>query len=94
MDRLLQFLLKTFIRRGAFRVTTSRGTVFTFGDGTGQPVSARFISRRAEWGILLDPELKFGESYMPMTRDYILREEQRLFAAEGKRRAPLRLAGE
>jgi len=64
MDRLLEFLLKTFIRRGAFRVTTSRGTVFTFGDGTGQPVSARFISRRAEWGILLDPELKFGESYM------------------------------
>ena len=29
MDRLLHFLLKTFIRRGTFRVTTSRGTVFT-----------------------------------------------------------------
>lgn len=64
MDRLLQFLLKTFIRRGTFRVTTSRGTVCTFGDGTGQPVSVRFASRQAEWGILLDPELKFGESYM------------------------------
>ena len=64
MDRLLQFLLKTFIRRGAFRVTTSRGTVFTFGDGTGRPVSVRFATRSAEWGILLDPELKFGESYM------------------------------
>jgi cyclopropane-fatty-acyl-phospholipid synthase len=64
MDRLLQFLLKTFIRRGTFRVATSRGTVLTFGDGTGQPVSVRFASRRAEWGILLDPELKFGESYM------------------------------
>jgi cyclopropane-fatty-acyl-phospholipid synthase len=64
MDRLLQFLLKTFIRRGTFRVTTSRGTTFTFGDGTGQPVSVRFASRAAEWGILLDPELKFGESYM------------------------------
>ena len=64
MDRLLQFLLKTFIRRGTFRVTTSRGTVFTFGDGTGQPVSVRFTTRAAEWGILLDPELKFGESYM------------------------------
>ena len=38
MDRLLQFLLKTFVRRGTFRVTTSRGTIFTFGDGTGQPV--------------------------------------------------------
>src|SRR6202142_3823550 len=64
MDRLLQFLLKTFIRRGTFRVTTSRGTVFNFGDGTGQPVSVRFTTRAAEWGILLDPELKFGESYM------------------------------
>ena len=64
MDRLLQFLLKTFIRRGTFRVTTSRGTVLTFGDGTGQPVSVRFASRAAEWAILLDPELKFGKSYM------------------------------
>src|SRR5476649_1353632 len=64
MDRLLQFLLKTFVQRGTFRVTTSRGTVFTFGDGTGQPVSVRFATRATEWGILLDPELKFGESYM------------------------------
>ena len=64
MDRLLQFLLKTFIRRGTFRVTTSRGKVLTFGDGTGQPVSVRFASRGAEWGILLDPELKLGEAYM------------------------------
>jgi cyclopropane-fatty-acyl-phospholipid synthase len=64
MERLLQFLLKTFIRKGTFRVTTSRGTVFTFGDGTGQPVSVRFTSRAAEWAILLDPELKFGETYM------------------------------
>ncbi len=64
MDRLLRFLLKTFIRRGTFRVTTSRGTVLTFGDGTGDPVSVRFTSRAAEWGILLDPELKFGEEYM------------------------------
>ena len=67
MDRLLRFLLKTFIRRGAFRVTTSRGTVLTFGDGTGRPVSVRFTSRAAEWAILLDPELKFGEAYMDGT---------------------------
>jgi cyclopropane-fatty-acyl-phospholipid synthase len=64
MDRLLQFLLKTFIRQGTFRVTTSRGKVLSFGDGTGQPVSVRFTSRAAEWAILLDPELKFGEAYM------------------------------
>ena len=67
MDRLLQFLLKTFIRRGTFRVVTSRGTVFTCGDGTGRPVSVRFASRAAEWGIVLNPELKFGESYMDGT---------------------------
>src|ERR1017187_2796189 len=64
MDRLLEFLLKTFIRRGIFRVTTSRGKVFTCGDGTGRPVSVRFASRAAEWGIILNPELKFGQSYM------------------------------
>jgi cyclopropane-fatty-acyl-phospholipid synthase len=64
MDRLLAFLLKTFIRRGTFQVTTSRGTVLTFGDGTGKKVSVRFATRAAEWGILLDPELKFGEAYM------------------------------
>ena len=64
MDRLLQFLLRTFLRRGTFRLTTSRGTTFTFGDGTGKPVSVRFTTRAAEWGILLDPELKLGEAYM------------------------------
>jgi cyclopropane-fatty-acyl-phospholipid synthase len=64
MDRLLRFLLKTFVRRGTFRVTTSRGTVLNFGDGSGRPVWVRFTSRAAEWGILLDPELKFGEAYM------------------------------
>jgi len=67
MDRLLRFLLKTFVRRGTFRVTTSRGTSFTFGDGTGKPVAVRFATRGAEWGILLDPELKFGEAYMDGT---------------------------
>ena len=64
MDRFLQFLLSTFIRRGTFKVATSRGTVLAFGDGTGRPLSVRFTARSAEWGILLDPELKLGESYM------------------------------
>src|ERR1700693_3752634 len=67
MDRVLRFLVQTFLWRGTFRVTTSRGTVLTFGDGTGRPVSVRFASRAAEWGILLDPELKFGEAYMDGT---------------------------
>src|SRR6478735_1917709 len=63
MDRLLQFLLRRFIQRGTFKVTTSRGRTFTCGDNTGTPVAIRFTTRAAELGILLDPELKFGEAY-------------------------------
>jgi cyclopropane-fatty-acyl-phospholipid synthase len=67
MDRLLQILLSAFIRRGTFRLTTSRGKTFTFGDGTGAPVSVRLTTRAAQLGILSDPELKFGEAYMDGT---------------------------
>jgi cyclopropane-fatty-acyl-phospholipid synthase len=67
MDRLLQILLGTFIRRGTFKLTTSRGRAFTFGDGTGAPVAVRFTTRAAELGILFDPELRFGEAYMDGT---------------------------
>jgi cyclopropane-fatty-acyl-phospholipid synthase len=67
MDRLLQLLLKVFLRKGTFKLTTSSGKTFTFGDGTGTPVAVRFTSRAAEWGILLDPELKLGEAYMDGT---------------------------
>ncbi len=67
MGRLLQFLLKSYIRRGTFKLTTSRGKVFTFGDGTGAPVAVRFTARAAELGIVLDPELKFGEAYVDGT---------------------------
>jgi len=67
MDRLLQILFGAYIRRGTFRLTTSRGNTFTFGDGTGAPVAVRFTTWAAELGILLDPELKFGEAYMDGT---------------------------
>jgi cyclopropane-fatty-acyl-phospholipid synthase len=67
MDRLLQTLLGAFIRRGTFRLTTSRGKTLAFGDGTGAPVAVRFTTRAAELGILFDPELKFGEAYMDGT---------------------------
>jgi cyclopropane-fatty-acyl-phospholipid synthase len=67
MDRLLQTLLGAFIRRGTFRLTTSRGKTLAFGDGTGAPVAVRLTTRAAELGILFDPELKFGEAYMDGT---------------------------
>jgi cyclopropane-fatty-acyl-phospholipid synthase len=64
MDRLLQLLLGHYIKRGSLRLTTSRGTIMTFGDGTGKPVAIRFTTRAAEWAILRNPELTFGEAYM------------------------------
>jgi len=67
MDRLLQLLLGSYIRRATFKLTTASGRTFTFGDGTGKPVAVRFTTRAAELGIMLDPELKFGEAYMDGT---------------------------
>ena len=64
MDRLLRVVLQKLIRTGILRITTAQGSTFTFGDGTGTPVAIRFMTRAAECGVLLDPELKFGEAYM------------------------------
>jgi cyclopropane-fatty-acyl-phospholipid synthase len=64
MDRLLRLALGNLIRAGNLRVTTAAGSAYTFGDGSGAPVAIRFTTRAAERGVLLDPELKFGEAYM------------------------------
>ena len=64
MDRVLQGVLRSFIRHGTLRLTTSRGTVLEFGDRTGTPVAVRFTTRAAELAVLLDPELSVGECYM------------------------------
>ena len=67
VDRLLRAALERFIRSGNLRVTTARGSTFTLGDGTGTPVAIRFTTRAAEHGVLIDPEVKFGEAYMDGT---------------------------
>jgi len=67
MDRLLEWLLRRFVRRGTLKLTTARGSVFTVGDGTGPPVAVRFTTRSAELAVLLDPELRVGEAYMDGT---------------------------
>jgi cyclopropane-fatty-acyl-phospholipid synthase len=64
MDRLLRYFLKQFIRRGTMTFTTASGAKFTCGDGTGEPVAARFLTAEAERRVLLDPELALGEVYM------------------------------
>ena len=67
MDRLLRYFLKQFIRRGSMTFTTASGAKFTCGDGTGEPVSARFLTTDGERRILLNPELALGELYMEGT---------------------------
>lgn len=64
MDRLLRSLLVKFVRRGSMTFTTADGGRFTCGDGTGEPVHARFLNRDAERRVLLNPELALGEVYM------------------------------
>jgi cyclopropane-fatty-acyl-phospholipid synthase len=67
MDRLLRYFLQQFIRRGAMTFTTARGAKFSCGDGTGEPVSVRFLTTDAERRVLLNPELALGEVYMEGT---------------------------
>jgi cyclopropane-fatty-acyl-phospholipid synthase len=67
MDRLLELLLRRFVRRGTLRLTTARGAQFTVGDGSGRPVAVRFMSKAAQRSVLLDPELRLGEAYMDGT---------------------------
>ena len=67
MDRVLEVVLRSFMRHGTLRLTTARGTTLEFGDGTGTPVAVRFKTRAAEWAVLLDPELAVGECYMEGT---------------------------
>src|ERR1700684_4491975 len=67
MDRLLRYFLQQFIRRGAMTFTTASGAKFSCGDGTGEPVSVRFLTSNAERRILFDPELGLGEVFMEGT---------------------------
>ena len=64
MDRLLRMLLRRAILRGSLRITTASGARLILGDATGTPVAIRFTNRAAEWGVLTDPDLKFGEAYV------------------------------
>ena len=64
MDRLLRRFLGTFIRRGTMVFTTASGEKFSCGDGTGEPVFARFLTPAAERRVLMNPELALGEIYM------------------------------
>jgi cyclopropane-fatty-acyl-phospholipid synthase len=56
-----------FVRAGNLTITTARGTSYSLIDGTGEPVAPRFTTLAAERGVVLDPELELGESFMDGT---------------------------
>ena len=64
LDRLLQKVLALIVRTGTLRVTTVTGDRFVVGDGSAPALAIRFTSHAAQLGILIDPELRFGEAYM------------------------------
>src|ERR1700760_4047458 len=64
MHPLLRSLFSQFIRRGSITFTTADGTKFSCGDGSGPPVAVRFLTRHAQWRLLINPELALGEIYM------------------------------
>jgi cyclopropane-fatty-acyl-phospholipid synthase len=61
---LLSIFLSRFIHNGSLTVTTAAGNVYTFGDGSGTPVSVRLTNATAQRAVLLDPELRLGEAHM------------------------------
>jgi cyclopropane-fatty-acyl-phospholipid synthase len=67
MNWLLRLALNKFVRAGNLQIRTARGTIYTLGDGTGEPIALRFTTAAAERGVILDPELRLGETYMDGT---------------------------
>ncbi|MGH6769419.1 MAG: class I SAM-dependent methyltransferase [Xanthobacteraceae bacterium] len=67
MEHVLRLALRHFIRAGNLRLTTAAGATHIFGDGSGPPAAIRFLTRAAERGVLIDPELRFGEAYVEGT---------------------------
>lgn len=64
MERLLALVMRKLIRKGNLQVTTAGGSTFALGDGTGTRAAIRFTGYATEYGILADPDLKFGERDM------------------------------
>ncbi|MFO1118420.1 MAG: cyclopropane-fatty-acyl-phospholipid synthase family protein [Beijerinckiaceae bacterium] len=64
MSKILQKFLTKLIRLGDLEIQSASGAKFRVGDGTGPTSALRFTRSSAEWRLLRDPELAFGELYM------------------------------
>lgn len=64
MNVILRAYLDRLVKRGNLTLIDAAGRSWTYGDGTGRPVTLRFNSAAAERAVAMDPALKLGECYM------------------------------
>jgi cyclopropane-fatty-acyl-phospholipid synthase len=64
MNSVIRAVLDRSIKSGNLTITGADGESRTFGDGSGPEIRASFRSRRAEWSIVRDPDIGFGEAIM------------------------------
>jgi cyclopropane-fatty-acyl-phospholipid synthase len=53
--------------QGNLQVTTAQSNTFSFGDGTGSLIAARFVTAPAQRAAVSDPDRKLGEAYLDGT---------------------------
>ncbi len=63
MNSLFKRFLTRVIRTGRLEVVDPDGERHIFGDGSGCPVRIRVTTAKAELGLILNPELKLGETF-------------------------------
>jgi cyclopropane-fatty-acyl-phospholipid synthase len=67
MNTLLRAFLSRAMRKGSLEVVDGRDNLHTFGDGSPADVRIRFASPAVERAIILNTQLKLGESFMDGT---------------------------
>jgi cyclopropane-fatty-acyl-phospholipid synthase len=64
MDKIFRSFLAGLIKFGSIEVETASGRTFRLGDGSGEDLKVHFTDGDAQWALLRDPALHFGELYM------------------------------
>ena len=64
MEALLKAVFSYAVRIGDLTVALASGRSLRFGDGSGPPVSVRFMDAKGQREFALNPALKLGELYM------------------------------
>jgi cyclopropane-fatty-acyl-phospholipid synthase len=64
MDTIFRSFLSRLITSGSLHIETASGEKFWLGDGSGKEAHVRFTDNAAQWALMLDPGLRFGELYM------------------------------